>query len=130
MAKWLIIALILLVVSVVITLAIKGLVDILWDGSLDSLSVREIATYDSPDGAYTLVFEQIGSPFLFGPADVRLTLRDSQGVFIDQISAKVFNDGGSAYPGNIKSIRWSEDKVVVILESEENPDQGFTFFLT
>lgn len=131
MARWLKIALILLGVSVVITLAIKGLVDILWDGSLDSLSVREIATYDSPDGAYTLVFEQIGSPtWPFGPADVRLTLRDSQGVFIDRISAKVFNDGGSAYPRNIKSIRWSEDKVVVILESEENPDQGFTFFLT
>ena len=131
MARWLKIAFILLVVSVVITLAIKGLVDILWDGSLDSLSVREIAAYDSPDGVYTLIFEQIGSPsWPFGPADVRLTLRDSQGVFIEQISAKVFNDGGSAYPRNIKSIRWSEDKVVVILESEENPDQGFTFFLT
>ena len=125
------IALILLGVTLVITFAIIGLVYIFWNASFDGLFVSEIATYDSPDGKYTVVFEQVGEPsWPFGPANVRLTLKNSKGVYIDRISAKVYNDGGSAYPRNIKSIRWSEDKVVVILESEENPDQGFTFFLT
>lgn len=129
MPKWLKIVLILLVVSVVITLAIIGLVYILWSGSFDHLFVSEIATYDSPDGAYTLVFEQVGSPsWPFGPVDVRLTLKNSKGVYIDQISAQVYNDGVSADPDNIKSIQWGEDEVVVILERREQPDQGFTFF--
>lgn len=129
MAKWLKIVLILLGVSLVITLAIIGLVYILWNASFDHFFVSEIAAYDSPDGAYTLVFEQVGEPsWPFGPANVRLTLRNSKGVYIDRISAQVYNDGGSAHPDNIKSIQWGEDEVVVILERCEQPDQGFTFF--
>ena len=129
MAKWLKIVLILLGILLAVAVAFVGLVFIWWNGGFDSLFVSEIATYESPDGKYTMVFEQIGSPsWPFGPVDVRLTLKNSKGVYIDQISAQVYNDGVGADPDNIKSIQWGEDEVVVILERREQPDQGFTFF--
>ena len=128
MAKWLKIVLILLGILLAVAVAFVGLVFIWWNGGFDSLFVSEIATYESPDGKYTMVFEQIGSPsWPFGPVDVRLTLRKSNGVYIDQSSALVYNDGVGAHPNNIKSIQWGEDEVVVILERGEQPDQGFTF---
>ncbi|MBE6942436.1 MAG: hypothetical protein E7455_09170 [Ruminococcaceae bacterium] len=129
MARWLKIALILLGVLLAVAIVFAVLVCIWWNGGFDCLFVSEIATYDSPDGKYTLVFEQVGSPtWPFGPVDVRLTLRNSKGVYIDQISALVYNDGTGARPDNIKSIQWGEDGVVVILDRFEQPDQGFTFF--
>lgn len=131
MAKWLKITLILLGILLAVAVAFVGLVRIWWNGGFNSLSPREIATYTSPDGEYTLIFEQLGGPhWPFGPADVQLTLRNSQGVYIDRISAQVYNDGVNAHPRNIKSIQWSENTVTVILERCEQPDQGYIFFLT
>lgn len=131
MAKWLKAVLILLGVLLAIAVVFIGLVRIWWNGGFNSLSPREVATYTSPDGEYTLIFEQLGSPaWPFGPADVQLTLRNSQGRCLDQFSTDVWNDGGSAGPGNIKSIQWGEDTVTVILDRGEQRDQGYIFFLT
>ena len=131
MKKWLKITLILLGILLAGAIAFVGLVRFWWNGGFNFLSPREIATFDSPDGKYTLVFEQLGSPaWPFGPADVRLTLKNSKGKYIDQISAQVYNDGTNAHPGNIKSIQWGEDTVTVILGRGEQRDQGYIFFLT
>lgn len=131
MAKWLKITLILLGIILALAVLFIGLVRIWWNGGFNFLFPQEIATYDSPDGKYTLVFEQLGdAAWPFGPADVQLTLRNSQGVYIDRISALVYNDGGNAYPGNIKSIQWGEDTVTVILGRGEQCDQGYIFFLS
>lgn len=124
MAKWLKITLILLGILLAVAVVFIGLVRIWWSGGFNFLFPYEIATYDSPDGKYTLVFEQLGDPhWPFGPADVRLTLKNSRGWIIDRVSAHVFNDGTKAYPENIKSIHWGENEVVVILDSIETPDQ-------
>ena len=128
---WLKITLILLGILLAVAVVFIGLVRIWWNGGLNFLYSQEVASYDSPDGKYTLVFEQLGSPaWPFGPADVQLTLKNSKGVYIDRVSALVYNDGTNAHPGNIKSIQWGEDTVTVILGRGEQRDQGYIFYLT
>lgn len=130
MAKWLKITFLLLGILLAAAVVFIGLICVWWNGGFNFLFPREVATFDSPDGAYTLVFEQLGdAAWPFGPADVQLTLRNSQGVYIDQVSAQVYNDGVNACPENIKSIQWGEDTVTVILDRFEAPDQGFIFSL-
>ena len=81
---------------------------------------REIATYQSPDGEYTLVFEQLGEPgFPFGPADVRLTLKNEKGRRVDRVSTSIYEDGANASEYNIQSISWGEDGVTVVLKASE-----------
>ena len=95
-----------------------------WSGALNFLFPTEIASYHSPDGAYALVFEQMGDPgWPFGPADVRLTMETREGKRIGRVSAQVFNDGGSAGEQNITSVSWNADGVTVILRSAEAEDQ-------
>ena len=131
MAKWLKVTLIILGVLLALAIAFVVLIHIAWNGGFNALSRREIATYTSPDGEYILEFEQLGSPaWPFGPADVQLTLRTGKGVYIDRINTQVYNDGGSAQPGNILSIQWGEDSVTIILCRGEQPDQGYILFLT
>ena len=131
MAKWLKTTLILLGILLAVAVVFIGLVHVWWNGGFNASSPREIATYTSPDGEYTLIFEQLGAArWPFGPADIRLTLKTGKGVYIDQINAKVYNDGGNAYPRNIMSIQWGEDTVTVILDRGEQRDQGYIFFLS
>ena len=116
MAKWLRITLILLAVLFAVAVAFMGLVGILWSGVLNFLFPQEVATYESPDNEYTLVFEQVGSPFLFSPTHVRLTLKNSRGRNIDRVTLPLYNDGVNAKPNNIKSIHWGEHEVVVEID--------------
>ena len=129
MVKWKVVSIVLAVILALIVFV--GLFDIWWNGGFNASSPREIATYTSPDGEYILVFEQLGDAvWPFGPADIRLTLETSKGVYIDKIDAKVYNVGGNAYPRHIKSIQWDEDTVTVILDRVEQRDQGYILFLT
>ena len=96
----------------------------LWSGTFNFMLPDEIATYNSPDGEYILVFEQMGSPqWPFGPVDVRLTLKNHKGKTIKRVSTQVHNDGGSADEWNVKSIDWNEDTVVVTLRGAEMEDK-------
>ena len=66
--------------------------------------VNLIASFDSPDGKYVLVFKQLGEPeWPFGQTDVRLELKDQNGKKLNSIDTFVANDGGNAYETNIKS---------------------------
>ena len=117
---------VLTIVSVVIVLIISAwlFVGALWTGAFNFLFPAEIATYQSPDGEYTLVFEQMGDPaWPFGPADVRLTLKNHTGKIIERVSAQVFNDGGSASKDNIASIAWNDDAVIIVLSACEMEDK-------
>ena len=86
-------------------------------------TITDIASFDSPDGQYILVFQQVGEPFSFGPADVRLTLKEKSGAVVDSIDEKVFNDGANAFKENIKDVDWTYDSVIVTLYSTESPDK-------
>ena len=86
-------------------------------------TVTDIASFDSPDGQYLLIFQQVGEPFSFGPAYVRLILKEKSGSVVDSIDEKVFNDGANAFKENIKDVDWTYDSVIVTLYSTESPDK-------
>lgn len=124
---------VLTIVSVVVVLIISTwlFVGALWTGAFNFMFPEEIATYHSPNGEYSLVFEQMGDPaWPFGPADVRLTLRNHTGKIIERVSAQVFNDGGSASKDNIASIAWNDDAVIIVLSACEMEDKEVSIAYT
>ena len=113
---------ILIILSVIVTLIIGGylLIVALWNGTFNFMHPKEIATYNSPDGEYSLVFEQMGDPaWPFGPTDVRLTLKNQDGKIIERVSTQIQDDGANAGEHNIASISWDDDGVVVVLRASE-----------
>lgn len=120
---------VLITVSIAVVLIIGAYLFIgaVWSGVFNFLFPKEISAYNSPDGEYSLVFEQMGSPaWPFGPADVRLTLKNHNGKMIDRVSAQVFNDGGSASEWNIAAVSWGNDSVIVVLRGAEMQDKEIT----
>ena len=118
------VVLIILLVALGLLVAAWLFVGALWSGAFNFMFPQEVATYHSPDTEYSLVFEQMGDPtWPFGPADVRLTLKNSNGKVINRISTQVFNDGGPASEWNMKSISWMDHAVVVILQGAEMEDK-------
>ena len=96
----------------------------LWNGTFNFLLPKEIATYQSPDREYSLVFEQMGDPaWPFGPTDVRLTLKNNNGKIIERVSTQLSDDGTNASENNIASISWNDDEVVVVLRASEMKDK-------
>ena len=124
---------VLTIVSVVIVLIISAwlFVGALWTGAFNFMFPEEVATYHSPNGEYSLVFEQMGDPaWPFDPADVRLTLKNHTGKIIERVSAQVFNDGGSASKDNIASIAWNDDAVIIVLSACEMEDKEVSIAYT
>ena len=118
------VVLIILLLALGLMVAAWFFVGALWSGAFNFMFPKEVATYNSPNTEYSLVFEQMGDPaWPFGPADVRLTLKNSNGKVINRISTQVFNDGGPASEWNMKSIFWMDDAVVVILQGAEMEDK-------
>ena len=96
----------------------------LFNGAFNFLLPTEIATYNSPDGELSLVFEQMGSPeWPFGPTDVRLTLKTHDGKIIKRVSTQLRDDGANAGEHNIASISWNNDAVIVVLKASEMQDK-------
>ena len=117
---------ILLILSIVVALIIGGylLVVAFWNGTFNFMLPKEIATYNSPDGEYSLVFEQMGDPaWPFGPTDVRLTLKNCNGEIIERVSTQLSDDGANASEHNIASISWNDDAVIVVLRASEMKDK-------
>ena len=117
---------ILIIFLIVVALIIGAwlFIGALWNGAFNFMLPEEIATYNSPNGEYSLIFEQMGSPeWPFGATDVRLTLKSHEGKTIKRLSTQVHNDGGCASEWNIKSISWNNDAVVVILRGAEMEDK-------
>ena len=117
---------ILIILTVIVALIIGGylLIVAFWNGTFNFMLPKEIATYNSPDGEYSLVFEQMGDPaWPFGPTDVRLTLKNQDGKIIERVSTQLFDDGANAGEHNIASISWDDDGVVVVLRASEMKDK-------
>lgn len=116
--------LIILAVAVAFIFGAFLFVGALWNGTFNFLLPKEIATYQSPDGEYSLVFEQMGDPaWPFGPTDVRLTLKTNKGKIIKRVSAQLNDDGTNASENNIASVSWNDDAVVIILRASEMKDK-------
>ncbi len=117
---------VLLILSITVALIIGAYLFIgaLWNGTFNFMLPNEIATYHSPDGEYSLVFEQMGDPaWPFGPTDVRLTLKNHDGKIIERVSTQLFNDGVNAGEYNIASVSWNDDAVIVVLRASEMKDK-------
>ena len=116
-----------LIVLLIILALIAGtflLIGALWSGALNFMLPNEIAAYHSPDGEYSLVFEQMGDPeWPFGATDIRLTLKDHNGKIIERVSTQLNDDGANASEHNIASIFWNDDAVIVILRASEMKDK-------
>ena len=111
-------------VKTILIILSVALVVIIWSGAFNFLQPKEIATYSSPDGKYSLVFEQMGDPhWPFGPTDVRLTLKNHKGKIIERVSTQLSDDGSNASEHNIASISWSDDAVIVVLRASEMKDK-------
>ena len=118
------IILIILLAVVTLTIGMFLFIGALWSGVLNFLLPKEIATYHSPDGEYSLVFEQMGDPaWPFGPTDVRLTLKNNNGKIIERVSTQLNDDGTNASENNIASVSWNDDGVVVVLRASEMKDK-------
>ena len=116
--------LIILSVALVVIIGACLFIVALWSGAFNFLQPKEIATYSSPDGKYSLVFEQMGDPhWPFGPTDVRLTLKNHKGKIIERVSTQLSDDGSNASEHNIASISWSDDAVIVVLRASEMKDK-------
>lgn len=95
-----------------------------WGGYFNFMFPHEVATYSSPDGEYSLVFEQMGDPvWPFGPTDVRLTLKNSNGKIIKRVSTQIHDDGACAREYHIASVAWNDDAVVIVLRGSEMQDK-------
>ena len=117
---------ILTIVSIAVVLIIGAwlFIGAIWSGAFHFMRPNEISTYHSPEGDYSLVFEQMGDPaWPFGPTDVRLTLKNHKGKIIERVSTQIFNDGGNAGEDNIASVSWNEDAVIVVLRACEMEDK-------
>lgn len=116
-----------LIISSIIVALIIGtyfLLGALFGGAFNFLHPKEIATYNSPDDGYSLVFEQMGDPrWPFGSTDVRLTLKNRNDKIIERVSAQLSNDGANAGKDNIASVFWKDDAVVAVLRAAEMKDR-------
>ena len=118
------ILLIILSIAIIFMVGAFLFIGLAWSGAFNFMDPQEIATYQSPDGNYLLVFEQMGSPdWPFGSVDVRLTLKNEDGKVINRVRTQVHNDGTSASEGNIVSVSWHDDHVIVILEGYESGEE-------
>ena len=88
-----------------------------------------IDTKTSPDGRYTLDFQQIGSPaWPYGPVTAQVTLKDGKKT-IEKRKVEVYNDGSSLYVENW-NVEWRDDRVVIIIdlgEIDRNETIEFSF---
>lgn len=107
------------VLIIVICILIVGI----FNGAFNFLRPKEIAAYKSPNGEYSIVFEQMGDPkWPFGPTDVRLTLKNRDGKIIERRSAQLSDDGANAGEHNIAAVFWNDDAVTVVLRASEMED--------
>ena len=111
-------------ITFVLTIGAFLLLGAIWNGTFNFIQPKEIATYNSSNGEYLLVFEQMGDPeWPFGPTDIRLTLKNHDGKIIERVSTQLLDDGANASEHNIVSVSWNDDAVVVVLRASEMQDK-------
>lgn len=96
-----------------------GLFELMWGSAFEKTEVKDIASFTSDDGAYTLYFQQLGDPLFFGPVDARFVLKDETGKKVNAVDTSISNDGGSACRENVGSVEWGEEAVTVTIHPGE-----------
>ena len=81
---------------------------------------------DSPDGAYTLLLQSVGTPFFFGPSNGRLLL-EKNGKKVTSYRYILYEDGKVIRPESWQ-VSWEEEYVEVQLFGEEQNDVQVRLF--
>ena len=112
-------------IVIIAVLACGGVLLVLYlNGVFNRFFPTEVATVESPDGQYVLVYQQLGDPdWPYGATDVRLVLKDRNGKKLATVSLSIADDGSAASEQNIKSVEWKENEVVVVLQASEMADK-------
>lgn len=84
---------------------------------------EKLTEFHSEDGAYTLTVTRVGEPMFFSPDYCELTLKRGR-KRISQSGCEVANDGAFAHSSNF-AVQWEEEKVTVIVSSEEGLDEKY-----
>lgn len=119
-----------LIISSIIVVFIMGaclLIGALFDGTFNFVCPKEIATYNSPDNEFFLIFEQMGEPqWPFGSTDIRLTLKNHDGKIMERVSTQLLDDGANASEHNIESVSWNDKAVTIVLKASEMEEKEIT----
>ena len=81
-----------------------------------------IAEYTNYDNSYTVVFEQVGDAFLFGPHKAKVTLRDARGRKVASAVTTIYNDGGYLSKWNADVV-WETDRARITIRGAEQEDE-------
>lgn len=85
-----------------------------------------ITSQNSPDGNYSVYLYQVGSPqWSFGSVGAKLVLKNSNDKVLDEKEFSLANDGAGVYEGNLKSITWMENKVEILMDADEWPEEYY-----
>ena len=108
-------------ISIFVIFIILGIF-IFWFKYTTEFKVTNISQYTNPNNSYTILFQSVGEPFLFGSEEVKITLFDNKKKKVTIIHGDISNDGGRASESNIK-IKWFNDYVEIILSGDEQKDE-------
>ncbi len=94
-----------------------------------TLNITDIYSETSPNGIYTVDFQQVGKPDkTFGEVMVKVIIsekdKENGTKVIKTITARLSNYGDSANENNC-DIEWSDEKVVITLHSDEKDNQFY-----
>ncbi|MBR5712295.1 MAG: hypothetical protein IKX54_01745 [Lachnospiraceae bacterium] len=116
-----------IIISVVAVVAAAAVFLLYLNGAFNRFFPKDVTSVTSPDGKYVLCFQQLGDPgWPFGPADVRLVLKDKNGKELNRKEAVIYDDGASASEYNLKTVEWRDDSVIVVLRASEMEDKTVT----
>lgn len=88
--------------------------------------VTTIDSSSSPDGKYSVVFQEKGQSFGFGPAACRLVLKKGKKIVAKE-SFLIANDG-KVITEDRWTVTWKTDHVEVIINGEEQPDREYDLY--
>ncbi len=81
-----------------------------------------IATFENEHMGYSIIFQEVGETFSFGPSKIRVTLEDENGKSISEIDDEVYNDEKRLDERNI-TVVWEDTEVIITLHGEEQQDK-------
>lgn len=113
------------IIGIIIGFVIAVLVITLYFGYQVEWKRTTIAVYENEDAGYSVVFQEIGTAFLFGPSKVEVSLEDENGRTVDSVTDRIYNDGKTLRKGNI-SVSWTDIGVQITLNGEEQEDKTYT----
>lgn len=82
-----------------------------------------IIELENTETGHSVILQEIGCPFSFGPSRVQIILENEHGEVVDEAEDRIYNDGKNLDQGNI-SVIWTDTSANVTLCGEEQEDKS------